>query len=167
MRKHSSTKNIFQNLTNFFRFWGIPARAKLFFSENLFTQNLSPPSFLNIFWRDHLQMKDKSISHISIEPDFSISPFFDFLTFFIWKHSDFFRKKIIKNRKRAKSKNPARYLCAKSIYLSFASGPVKKYWEMREEIHFEWTGFRKKIISRARGFPENEKSWSNFEKWFL
>ena len=50
-------------------------------------------------------MKDKSISHISKEPDSLISPFFDFLEKKS-KKVGIFRKKFLKNRKKAKSKNP-------------------------------------------------------------
>ena len=80
-------------------------------------------------------MKDKSISHISKEPDSLISPFFDFLEKKIEKSRNF-SKKILEKSKKGEIEESGPYLCTKSIYLSFASGSVKKYWELREEIDF-------------------------------
>ena len=95
--KHSSTKIIFQNLTNFFRF-------EIFFFGNFFTENVSPPSILNIFLWYHLQMKDIVISHIIIKADFSIGfAFFDLSQ--KSKKSDLNRKE-----KNAKSNNRSQYL---------------------------------------------------------
>ena len=53
---------------------GFPIFEKIFFLKILFIQNLSPPSFLNIFGRDRSQMKDNMISHITYFFDFVISP---------------------------------------------------------------------------------------------
>ena len=53
---------------------GFPIFEKIFFFKILFTQNLSPPSFLNIFGRDRSQMKDNMISHITYFFDFVILP---------------------------------------------------------------------------------------------
>ena len=70
---------IFQGLKNkIFEIWclnrGFPIFEKIFFFKILFIQNLSPPSFLNIFGRDRSQMKDNMISHITYFFDFVISP---------------------------------------------------------------------------------------------
>ena len=93
--------------------------------------------------------------------------FFDILTgeevLFFFDINIFFEKwiflggEIRKYGKWAKSKNPPQYLCACSFYLTFKTSLGKKYWEMREEIHFiKKKHFRRKI-SGCSGFPQNGK----------
>ena len=80
------------------------------------------------------------------------------------KMSAFFGKKSEKHRKRSKSPQIDLYVCAKSIYLSFKPGFIKKYWELRPVEHFEQTGFRKKKFS---SFGNSPKTKEVRKFWFL
>ena len=70
--------------------------------------------------------------------------------------SAFFGKKIEKRRKRSKSPHFDLYVCAKSIYLSFKPGPIKKYWDLRPVEHFEQIGFRF-FVFELREFPKTKE----------
>ena len=47
------------------------------------------------------------------------------------------------------------YVCAKLKYLSFKTGPIKKYWELRPRELFEKNMFRKNFF---RGFGDSPKT---------
>ena len=72
--------------------------------------------------------------------------------------------KIRKHGKWAKSKNPPQYLCACSFYLTFKTSLGKKYWEMREEIHF----MKKNIFEeKCWDVRDSPKMGKGRKIWFL
>ena len=110
-----------------------------------------------------LNQEKKMILHIRINRNPRIFAQRGFPGPRISKMSAFFGRKSEKYRKRSKSPQIDLYVCAKSIYLSFKPGFIKKYWELRPVEHFEQTGFRKKYFFRVSGIPPKRKRLENFD----
>ena len=63
----------------------------------------------------------------------------------------------------AKSAESALYVCAKFWYLSFKTGPVKKYWELRPWELFEILNFENNFFYTNGDSPKTENGKKN---WF-